>query len=122
MIASISVTVAMSYYLLWVKPNKHDPQAAAITARNEPQYGPSDLQAVITTPTVIQPNSSLDISATVNKDGTESSVELEDAEAKDGCPELIMGTERVSTDWEVAMGLEATQPVTKRFSWEPPPF
>ena len=66
-------------------------------------------------------NSPLGLSATVDKDCKESKIYLEDAEAKDGCSELIM--ERAGTEWEVgegavAMGPEVEQAVAKRFSWE----
>ena len=116
MIASLPVVMIMSLQRLWVRSNVRDSQTTAITPQIAQPNSPSDLQPVTITSKVTQLNNPLDASLTVNKDRAESGIELKDADAKDSGPELI--NERVSTDWEGAMGLEARQPGMNRFSWE----
>jgi len=117
MIASLPVVIIISLQRLWVRSNVRGSQTTAITPQIAQPGSPSEFQPVTITSKVTQLNNPLDTSLTVNKDRAESGLELKDADAKDGGPGLI--TERVSTDWEVGMGLEARQPVTNRFSWEP---
>jgi len=102
MIASLPVVMIMSLQRLRVRSNVRGSHVTAITPQITQPDSPSDLQPVTITSKVTQLSNPLDVCLTVNKDRAENGMELKEADAKDGGPELI--TERVSTDWEGAMG------------------